>query len=123
MLKGRSGWLLFLPFLLPYTKWWSFTGEAAPGRGSFSFGSGLSGGDVTWGSCLESTDQHPAATICILLSKVSVPSAPLPQPEMTRNVQQCIASVDGGVRIFSCGSLCTSTHLAAKENVCRMEVL
>lgn len=33
------------------------------------------------------------------------------------------ASIDGGVRMFSCGSLSTSIHLAAKAKVCRMEVL
>lgn len=87
--KGRSGWLLFFPFLLPYTKWWCFTGEAAPGRGSFSFGTGLSGRDVTWGSCPESMDQHLTTTMCTLLSKVSVPSASLLWSQITRNVHQC----------------------------------
>lgn len=84
--KGGSVWLLFLPFFLLCTEWWCFTGEAAPGRGSFSCGTGLSGREVTWGSSPESTDQHPTATMCILLSKVKLPISSSPT---TRNDLKC----------------------------------
>lgn len=40
-----SGFVLTFP--PPRTNWWCFTGEAAPGSGSFSFGTGLSGRGVT----------------------------------------------------------------------------